>query len=96
MKTWNYRMPSGSLPELQNDWNQTVITALNNVVYTNNIKTRPISIQSPLKFKPLFESLLFYDNGNLSGKYTISFTPDNCDIIKVGDYDFEVLNFNLK
>lgn len=94
MKTWDYIMPTGSSPELQNDWNQTLVTALNNVVYTNSIRTRPVTVLSPIKFKPLFESLFFYENGSLSGKYTISFTSDNSDIIKVGDYNLEMLNFN--
>lgn len=94
MKTWNYLNPNNDT-FFQNDWNQTIVSMFNEIVAENNIEIRPVIIISPTKFKPLFDTLYYYLSESLiiGSEYTVLFTTENNNIIKIGDYELEILNY---
>ena len=90
METWNYNIPAPvQLYDAQKDWNQTFMTMLNQIVATKNVKIRPVFIVSPLKFKPLFETLEYYSKEHqfIASKYVIVYSKEDIDIIKIGVCD---------
>ena len=108
MKTWNYQNNLNK-PVLQNDWNQTLVSTFNEIVFENNVHIRPIFILSPSKFKSIFETILYYSKEyqTITSKYTIIYSNEDINIIKValcdidsygkviytGGYQLEILNF---
>lgn len=62
---------------------------------TTGIYNDPINIVIPIKFKPLIESLLYYkkEKQMISGKYLVSFTDDDSNIITIDGNKLEILNF---
>ena len=80
---WNYEPMSG-MTEYQEDWNQTLLTKINQVYATNRpnffkLGYLPV-IYVPNKFYPLFKSLLYFDekSATLAGRYFIGFY--DCDV----------------
>ena len=70
---WNYKVVESYHYE-QNDWNQTLITRINQISAQIIKTTRTgegncISLNG--KLKPLIETLLFYKDGYLAGKYKV-------------------------
>lgn len=82
----------------QRDWNQTLITKFNTLA--QGIYNFPITIESPEKFKHVFESLEFYDEliQKLNIKYpcVVVFTNSDNNVISVGGKDLEILNYEDK
>jgi hypothetical protein len=94
MEKWNYNQPIPQpLWDAQTDWNQTLVTKFN--FLSVGVKGR-VLIKVPKKFKNLIESLLFYDNNNLtiSQKYDVEFTDSDTNVIIVGEKEVEIENFN--
>lgn len=93
MENWDYKLPEiESWFELQTDWNQTLITKFNSLSVGVHEKTH---IKVPNKFKPLVETLSFYDSENLTigNKYNVEFIDSDDEIIIVGDKELEIKNF---
>jgi hypothetical protein len=93
MEKWNYKLPIPQpMWDAQTDWNQTLMTKFNMLAVGIN---EEIIIKVPNKFKPLIDSLEFYDNTNSSigNKYIVEFFESNDNIINVGDKELEVENF---
>ena len=91
MTKWDYRMPAESNNISQTDWNQTIVTTFNRVSLGMRL---PIYVQVPIKFKPIFESLVFYNNGMIDERFMIDFIDVDENIIHIGKKEFEILNFD--
>ena len=94
MKNWNYQPPTNN-SEHQIDWNQTVVSMFNEIVIENNINNHPVKIFAPIKFKPLFETLLFYneETQEISDIYLVKFVANvNDDIIVLEGHLLEIIN----
>ena len=95
--TWDYQMPKPvPIYGLQTDWNQTIVTKLNQIWATNRPFDGLVKMTIPNKFKPIFESLLYYDQ--LQTRYEIEYTDTNVDNLNVGGCILSIKNFknNLK
>lgn len=77
--------------EYQDSWNQTLVSRIN---YITNFK--PSYLIVPLKFKSIFESLLYYnkETGVLSDKYKIEFVNRGDTIYVNLNYKLMILNYN--
>jgi hypothetical protein len=92
MESWNYEKPHYGD---QLDWNQTLVTALNCIVSENNLSHKSkIETIVPIKFKPLIESLIFYNNDMIGDKYCIHFIDENFDEILIEECVLDILNFD--
>jgi len=96
MKTWNYKKPDGYINASQKDWNQTIVSAINETVNYNHLNI-PAKINSPLKYIDLFKSLEYYniDNDTIGNKYYVRYDlDDSCDFILIGNtIELDILNF---
>jgi hypothetical protein len=99
--TWDYKIPAKynktNDSEFQNDWNQTLMTTLNIIIYHENIlDIDTITCLTPLKFKSLIESLTFYDVKTSTYKnLKFEFTQSDNDIIKINNnIELKILNYN--
>lgn len=75
----------------QIDWNQTLLTAINecaSIMRKNNYQGKHY-FSSPLKFKPIFETLLYFTNGSLEERFHIDFVDTDSDAI---EFDFNEPN----
>ncbi len=93
MEKWNYKLPIPQpMWDAQADWNQSLITKFNMLSVGVHEKTL---IKVPNKFKPLIESLMYYDNtdSSIGNKYIVEFINSDDNIINVGNKELEVENF---
>jgi len=70
---WNYKVVESYLNE-QNDWNQTLITKINQIsaqIFKTTLSGSANCIALCSKLKPLIETLLFYKDGYLAEKYKV-------------------------
>ena len=95
MEIWNYKPAEKPFSEeVQSDWNSTLVTAFNCVVVENNLSHK-VTLETlvPVKFKNIIESLLYYQNGMVAGKYKIKIINENSNIISIEGCDLEIINF---
>lgn len=87
MKEWSYKSPSSS--DFQNDWIQTLHTAINVACLDNKKKDikYPVRVIIPTKLKKIIESLEYYHDGKIGDRYIVEFS-DN--IVVVGDVPLEI------
>lgn len=86
METWDYSNGSWG-----NDWNQTLVTKINQMT-----GMRPAKIYAPIKFKPLFETLEYYDKKTevITGKYSVYYVNNiNDDYVIVDGNILEITNY---
>lgn len=90
--TWDYNPPKGS--PYQEDWNQSLHTMLN-MIYLEHKLEGNILVKSPVKFEPLFKSILFYneDRHVIGDQYFIEFRDYDSDVVFVDSHELEILNF---
>ena len=95
MNKWNYKKPDGCTWDTQEEWNQTLYVKLNEVAVSNRdrIIERPFQLKIPNKFKPLIESLEYYSNNKIGPRYVVEFIESDYDIIGIGDYGLEIINY---
>jgi len=102
---WDYLYPDYKFLydpiDMQKDWNQTLVTAINNIDNHLSLAKMPSTkhIIIPQKFKPIFDSLVFYskitDNlGRLSNRFSVEFTEIDSDYINVCGVPLKIENFN--
>jgi hypothetical protein len=96
--TWNYNPPEGFkyYEGYQDDWNQTLISVINQIYVENGFESSCILVKCPIKFEPLINSLYYYDDKRnmLADKYFIQYRDDSSNIINVDGFELEILNFN--
>jgi hypothetical protein len=106
--SWDYSYPKvvpyteNHPDEAQNDWNNTLITTINQINAHIGCARIPNTkhIIVPKMFKSIFEGLIYYEKitdnlGNLSGRYNIEFVEDNCGgYINVCGVPLKIENFN--
>lgn len=90
METWNYQNPAND-STVQTDWNQTLHTKINQMT-----GMKPAKIYAAMKFKQLFETLLFYDKDTqlISGIYSVNYVSnidDNC--LNIEGNILEIINY---
>lgn len=84
METWDYKQ-MGELDDfLQNSWNQTLVTKLNQM--SSNIE-KPVEVFVNQNLKPITDSLMITDG------YEFRFSNDDKNRIRIGDSYLEVLNY---
>lgn len=86
-ETWDYNPPNGS--KFQDDWNQTIVTMFNHIHQTYHNDEEMIFIDSPKKFKLIFNSISI----NLSKIFYIRLSDMVGNYMYVGDVQLEILNF---
>ena len=90
MKKWNYLLPEGFDKDMQNAWNQTLVTKLNSLVKEINT---PITINVSNKLKPIIEDLAFYSNNKIGDKYIVNFINEDSNVIHVSGIILEIENY---
>ena len=91
MTKWDYNAPVEFTATSQTDWNQTLVTTFNRVSLGMAL---PVNASVPIKFKPIFESLVFYDNGTIDKRFVINFVDTDDNVIYLGNKQFEIINYN--
>ena len=85
---WNYQMPIPVvLYDAQPDWNQTIVTKLNQIWATNRpFDVVPVAITVPNKFKDIIESLMFYDKETrmMSNRFIFEFIDTDVNYLDYG------------
>lgn len=84
METWDYKQMGELGVFLQNNWNQTLVTKLNQM--SSNIE-KPVEVVVHQNLKPIIESLM------VTNGYEFRFSNDGKNRIRVGDSYLEVLNY---
>ena len=86
---WDYSGWRGMAPSsTQSQWNNTLITVINNVsakIHKSTLKGGANMLLVPQKFRELFEGLSYYneDNSTLGGRYKVIFCVDEDNTIIV-------------
>lgn len=93
MEKWNYAEMQNkeNFFGTQKDWNQTLVTMINQV----SDKNYPTTILVPKKFQSLIESLEFYKLGKIGNKYNVNFTESTNDIIELDGKKLLIENYNV-
>ena len=99
---WNYKIPNEISVynfDMQDDWNQTLMTKINYInalLYGANMYRNHIII-APIKFKKLFETLIYYDfdKYELANRYHVIYRNDDNDYINVQGVPLKIENFML-
>lgn len=102
--TWNFNgVRSNNFFGTQADWNQTLLTRMNEINASRfqaghshyEIITE---VKVPKKFKPIFESIVYYNNknSNIADRYHVDFSLDNSKsyILFPNDYKIIIENYN--
>lgn len=78
---------------MQEDWNQTIITRFNELTAQRNLAAA-IRICSPVKYQPIFESLIYYDRETqtIGPRYAVEFVEVDLDTILVGHKVLAIAN----
>ena len=85
---WNYKFDNDKFYfQLQNDWNNTLITTINNSGailfrhinkdYIEGLRTIEKYILSPSKFEYIFKTLIYYENKRLANRFDVSFIEND-------------------
>lgn len=101
---WDYKYPEYSFlydpKEMQENWNQTLVTAINNIDNHLSLAKIPSTkhIIIPKKFKCIFESMVFYDKltdnlGKLANRFSTEFDDCESDYINVCGVPLKIENF---
>jgi len=103
-KTWNYNPNSitSNFAGLQRDWNQTLVTKFNQIHAERSEFTLERTMKVPVKFKPILESLFFYNNGeypnaeehpNIDHRFGVEYIDSDSNVIEFMGEELEILNF---
>ena len=84
METWDYKQMGELGGFLQNSWNQTLVTKLNQI--SSSIE-KPVEVVVHQNLKPIIESLM------VTNGYEFKFSNDGKNRIRIGDSYLEVLNY---
>jgi hypothetical protein len=84
METWDYKQMGELGGFLQNSWNQTLVTKLNQM--SSNIE-KPVEVVVHQNLKPIIKSLM------VTNGYKFRFSNDGKNRIRIGDSYLEVLNY---
>ena len=84
METWDYKQMGELGDFLQNNWNQTLVTKLNQM--SSNIE-KPVEVVVHQNLKPIIKSLM------VTNGYEFRFSNDGKNRIRIGDSYLEVLNY---
>jgi mRNA-degrading endonuclease RelE of RelBE toxin-antitoxin system len=84
METWDYKQMGELEGFLQNSWNQTLVTKLNQM--SSNIE-KPVEVVVHQNLKPIIKSLM------VTNGYKFRFSNDGKNRIRIGDSYLEVLNY---
>lgn len=91
--SWSYTMPKvySFASAAQEDWNQTLVTILNQIWATNRPFDSKVKMSIPKKFEGLFKTLIYFDQ--LSNRYEIEFIESEFDYINVGGTILHIENY---
>lgn len=94
MNKWNYAEMQNKENYFgsQKDWNQTLISMINQV----SDKKYPTTLLVSRNLKPLIKTLLYYnepDLGKLSEKYYVEFIDSSDNIITIDDKQLLIENY---
>ena len=92
MSKWKYIPDFGT----QQEWNQTLVTALNVVCLSKGVEKEPIKVRVPDKFRPIIESIAFYDKDSkfIKNLYEVEFFPSRYSAIYVEAHPLEIVGYN--
>ena len=92
MSKWRYNPEFGT----QQEWNQTLVTAINVVCLSKGVDKELIKVRVPDKFRPIIESIAFYDKDTslMKNMYDVEFFPSRYSAIYVDTHPLEIIGFN--
>lgn len=101
---WDYKIPKeyNIFDDAQNDWNQTLVTKINEIaIYRSQyydkkgIKKPDSPLKVPLQFVNLLNSLVYYDKKNniLGGRYNVLLMWSTVDYIELDGFKVKILNY---
>jgi len=97
-KTWSYN-PYTRIPDfagLQRDWNQTLLAKFNQIHAERCEFTLERTMKVPVKFKPIFETLYFYnieEHPNIDRRFSVEYIDSNSNVIEFMGMELEILNY---